>query len=90
MINSDGDVFSFIGLFITSVVNFAFYLIAFVVFLVLALRAKRRFQQDLLEQSRKQYKGFRIAAFVSGGVTLLMAVIGVVALVLAKVLFEAE
>ena len=65
-----------------------FYLIAFIVFLVLAIRAKRRFQQDLSEQAHKQYKGFRIAAYVSGGVTLLMVIIGIVSLVLAMVLWK--
>ena len=87
MINSDNDVLTFIGIGLTGIVNFVFYLIAFFVFLFLARRAKRRFQEDLSEQSQKQYKGFRIATFVSGGVTLLMLLITVGALVLAYVLW---
>ncbi len=85
--NSDSEVFSFIGIGLTGIVNFVFYLIAFFVFLFLARRAKRRSQEDLSGQSQKQYKGFRIATFVSGGVTLLMLLVTVGALVLAYVLW---
>ena len=85
--NSDSDLFTFIGIGLTGIVNFVFYLIAFFVFLFLARRAKRRSRDDLSGQFEKQYKGFRIATFVSGGVTLLMLLVTVVSLVLAYVLW---
>ena len=75
--NLNDDFLSMFGLFITSVVQFPFYLIAFVVFLILSHRANQRFKENLSEQARKQYKGFRIAAFICGGLALLMLIVGV-------------
>ncbi len=80
--NFNDDFFTMLGLFITCVVQFVFYLIAFIVLLILAHRAGQRFKESLSEQARKQYKGFRIAAFICGGLTLLMLLIGAAAYII--------
>ena len=84
--NINDDFFTALGLLISCVIHFAVYLIAFIVFAILAHRANQRYKENLSEQARKQHKGYRIAAYICGGLALLTLLIGVAAFLMGYAL----